>query len=302
MDVESNPNCPLCGATGSTWRGGSHKRCPEPDCGLIWLDPRPRAEDLHQLYSDYFTHRAPASARRRRLGRVAGRALVAVTGVGRERRELRLRLLEGRRPGRLLDIGCGDGRDLLPLRERGWEVEGQEIDPVAAERARSVHGIEVHLGRSEVLGGRRYHAVTMTHVLEHDPDPVALLAAAFSLLEPGGVLFALTPNPDGLGSRVFGDSWLGLDPPRHLYLLSPTALRRAAAEARLPGVKVWASAANADRYARGSLALRRAARGRAVTTPPVTDALLASGFQLLELAAHRARRTSGEECVLQVTA
>jgi 2-polyprenyl-3-methyl-5-hydroxy-6-metoxy-1,4-benzoquinol methylase len=57
---------------------------------------------------------------------------------------------------------------------------------VAAERARTVHGIEVHVGRlrPEAFAGKRYDAVTLAHVLEHEPDPVALLSACLAFLEP----------------------------------------------------------------------------------------------------------------------
>src|SRR6185369_9634976 len=47
-----NLSDPLFSAPG-LW---SFKRCAKEDCGLIWLDPMPRAEDLHLAYEQYFTH------------------------------------------------------------------------------------------------------------------------------------------------------------------------------------------------------------------------------------------------------
>jgi hypothetical protein len=111
----------------------------------------------------------------------------------------------------------------------------------------------------------------------------------------------ITPNPESLGLRVFGSSWLGLDPPRHVHLFSPSTLRRVAGAAGVPQAKVWTSAANADRYARGSLALGRLAR-RGLARPPVADALYGAAFQRLALAHHRVRRHTGEECVLEARA
>src|SRR3954462_7883745 len=32
------------------------KRCPNCECGLIWLDLAPLSEDLHLAYQKYFTH------------------------------------------------------------------------------------------------------------------------------------------------------------------------------------------------------------------------------------------------------
>lgn len=38
-------------------------------------------------------------------------------------------------PGRALDAGCGEGGDALWLAERGWEVTGTDVSPVALSRA-----------------------------------------------------------------------------------------------------------------------------------------------------------------------
>ncbi|MBB6333892.1 bifunctional 2-polyprenyl-6-hydroxyphenol methylase/3-demethylubiquinol 3-O-methyltransferase UbiG [Schaalia hyovaginalis] len=40
----------------------------------------------------------------------------------------------GAKPGRALDIGCGEGADLLWLAERGWEVVGVDVSATAIER------------------------------------------------------------------------------------------------------------------------------------------------------------------------
>jgi len=39
-------------------------------------------------------------------------------------------------PGRALDVGCGEGADAIWLAERGWQVTGVDLSPVALERAR----------------------------------------------------------------------------------------------------------------------------------------------------------------------
>src|SRR6185369_11326195 len=78
MCAESNvirtvprPECLLCGSKGELlYRSlpdrlfgapgtSDFKRCPNPDCGLLWLDPKPLAEDLHLAYKQYFTHANP---------------------------------------------------------------------------------------------------------------------------------------------------------------------------------------------------------------------------------------------------
>ncbi|MQM25519.1 class I SAM-dependent methyltransferase [Glycomyces albidus] len=41
----------------------------------------------------------------------------------------------GLRPGRALDVGCGEGADAIWLARRGWQVTGIDISAVALERA-----------------------------------------------------------------------------------------------------------------------------------------------------------------------
>ena len=54
-------------------------------------------------------------------------------------------------PGRLLEVGCGNGERLAHMRSLGWEVMGQEVDSTAAETVRKVYGIDVHQGSMETL-------------------------------------------------------------------------------------------------------------------------------------------------------
>ena len=43
-------------------------------------------------------------------------------------------------PGRAIDLGCGEGGDVLWLAEQGWEAEGLDISPTAVGRARAEAG------------------------------------------------------------------------------------------------------------------------------------------------------------------
>jgi len=137
--------------------------------------------------------------------------------------------------GRLLDIGCGNGSFLACMRERGWEVQGIEPDPEASRLARERFGLEVVTGTLEEtsLPANSADAITMTHVIEHVPDPVGLLAACCRILKPGGKLVAVTPNVESLAHHLFGVGWTHLDPPRHFNLFSPRTLQSCAQQAGL---------------------------------------------------------------------
>jgi SAM-dependent methyltransferase len=71
-----------------------------------------------------------------------------------------------------------------------------------------------------------FHLVTLSHVLEHLPNPRQTLADIHRWLRPGGRVRIWVPNVESAESRVFGDLWFGLDVPRHLIHYSRTTVRR----------------------------------------------------------------------------
>lgn len=315
------PHCALCGRPGDvlytalrdrlfgvagTW---DVRRCLDTRCGLAWLDPSPLESDLHRLYSNYFTHTLmPERARgwRRFFPPVTAlsRWCYRWTPLHRARWRVAAMYLNRTVPGRLLDVGCGSGERLAAFRARHWDVVGQEIDAVAAQVAIARHGVTVHVGPlgDVALPTGAFDAITMSHVIEHAADPVALLRTCRALAKPGGVIVCVTPNVDGWGHRRFGRCWLGLDPPRHLHLFSPTSLRSAARRAGLIQASVWTTAANAEFIGAGSLDLkwqgfhRVGSGGR-----PHRDAVAAL-LQLVASGRHLIDGGSGDECVLYATA
>ena len=305
------PDCYLCGTPGNhLYQGLSDrlyrapgtwdlKRCPNPHCGLVWLDPMPLEEDMFLAYRDYFTHASRPTVQRG-VGRTTihwlYRALLWITRLGHQRRELRGFYLRGTPPGRLLEVGCGDGGQLAWLRTMGWQVEGQEVDPAAAEQARFAHGLHMHLGALAdlKLGGGAFDAITMSHVIEHVHHPVSLLKECRRLLKCGGTLVAVTPNINSFGHDRFGADWRGLERPRHLHLFSPKTLRVLAARAGFVQQQCWTTAANAQFLGEASLKFRQ---NRQCTDLEVNiQALL---FQFQAMVAHSVHKDSGEKCVLK---
>jgi len=133
----------------------------------------------------------------------------------------------GAERGKLLDLGCGNGRYLALMRDAGWDVTGVEPDPVAAKTAQEEFGIPVTVGTLQDAGlpAGSFDAITLSHVIEHVYDPIALLSECRRLLKPEGKAVIVTPNIKSLGHRKFGISWRGLEAPRHLFIFSLTTLR-----------------------------------------------------------------------------
>lgn len=99
-------------------------------------------------------------------------------------------------PGRVLDIGCGAGEFLSEFARRSWETVGVEPGPRYAEQARhrGVRVIEEPLTVELVEELGAFDAVLLIHVLEHLPDPEAMVRIVHRLLKPGGIFFCEVPN------------------------------------------------------------------------------------------------------------
>ena len=220
--------CNLCGSseqnplwTGHDWAYGFPGRftmveCAE--CGLVYLNPRPAAEEIGAFYpTDYEPFVRTAGARS------SWAALIQRLKL-RSRVRTVTRLAEG---GQLLDLGCGSGGFLLEMqRLPGWRVQGIEVNHKMAEFDREQLGLDVRAGTLEEaqLPAASLDVVTMWDVLEHLPDPLATLQEIRRILKPSGLLISSSPNAASLDARIFGRYWIGLDFPRHLYVFSPATV------------------------------------------------------------------------------
>ncbi|HEY1226080.1 MAG TPA: class I SAM-dependent methyltransferase, partial [Ramlibacter sp.] len=225
-------------------------------CDCAYLDPRPDSGSIHLAYVDYYTHRPIASANQRPRGLGAlkraltngyknwrfgvslqpsaaiGAFLVSMVPSKRVRIDRQFRHLPHREgKGRVLDVGFGSGAFLDEAQLLGWDAVGVDIDPTAVANARA-RGLNVFAKSLDHLDFEEesFDVITISHVLEHVHDPVALLRTCFRLLRPGGMLWIETPNIDSVGHARFGRHWRGLEPPRHLVIFGLRALRNVLSE------------------------------------------------------------------------
>jgi SAM-dependent methyltransferase len=140
--------------------------------------------------------------------------------------------------GRYLDVGCGSGGSLGVAKALGWKVSGIEMDKAAAAKAlRFTEKIHVGDILSALFPGGGFDLVTAFHVLEHVPDPIAVVRRMLDWLAPDGQLIIEVPNAGGLGASLFGKAWSGLELPRHLAQFTPQSL--ASAVERAGGKMLW---------------------------------------------------------------
>lgn len=128
-------------------------------------------------------------------------------------------------PGRVLEIGCGDGAMLRMMQDRGWEALGTERTDEMARAAMDRHGVRVLVGSVEAIpAGEQFDLIVMFQVLEHLAAPEAVVEACARHLAPGGHLLISVPNFASWQSRFAGPLWFHLDVPRHLNHFSPESI------------------------------------------------------------------------------
>jgi SAM-dependent methyltransferase len=142
---------------------------------------------LVRFYDDAYTHAPDAAAaygRWRALGALGKAdhvvALCAQAGVcagGHQAGEHGV----GGGSFKMLDVGCGDGALLCELHRRGFggALSGVEITEAAVAIARSrpqIDSVELYDGLHLSAADGAYELGVLSHVLEHVPDPVALLS------------------------------------------------------------------------------------------------------------------------------
>jgi SAM-dependent methyltransferase len=188
--------CPLCASPGishavTDCRGIAIWRC--STCGLRFMNPQYSSRALAEYYSRY-TSRDPSVLR---------------TGYDPQRRERKRANMELLRPlvppgGRLLSIGCGDGLELLLLREMGYRVEAYDVDPATAAAVQSATGIRVQSGDLFALPIERdaWDCLFLDQVIEHPKNPADYLRLIRELLAPGGVCYLGVPNIGSLSHRL----------------------------------------------------------------------------------------------------
>lgn len=122
------------------------------------------------------------------------------------------------RGARVLDVGCGGGLLSEAMAVAGAEVVGIDLSPSVLEVAR-LHALESGLTidyrevaietLADVEPGS-FDAVTCMEMLEHVPDPAAVIGAAARLLKPGGSLFLSTLNrtPKAFALAIVGAEYV----------------------------------------------------------------------------------------------
>lgn len=214
---------------------GEYVICRCSVCGLEQTLPRPLPDDLKQMYETYYNFGGERGTTYTRLrewffASWLYRIWLTLDGDGS------FHTRKGR--GRLLDIGCNEGRGLKIYRRNGFSPEGLELNPRAAKVARSA-GFAVHETLLEDFHpAAAYDVAVLSNVLEHSLDPRRMLQDVARILKPEGQVWISCPNNESWLRRVFGRVWINWHVPFHIVHFSPSTVRELLVETGFTGVKV----------------------------------------------------------------
>lgn len=152
----------------------------------------------------------------------------------------------------VLDVGCGGGLLSEALAARGAQVQGIDLAEEVLQAARlhlesSGVNVEYRAISAEALAAEQpecFDLVTCLEMLEHVPDPGAIVQACAKLVRPGGtvVFSTINRNPKAFALAIVGAEYLLNLIPRgtHDYarLIRPSELDRWARAAGLEVIEL----------------------------------------------------------------
>lgn len=135
--------------------------------------------------------------------------------------------------GRVLDVGCGSGLNLLALRDCGF-TNLLGVDPFISKPLWFRGGIKVEKCELHEVQGK-FDLIMFHHVFEHLGDPFGTLRTACRLLAEGGQVLIRIPLSDSLAAQKYRENWVQMDAPRHIMLHSRKSMNLLA---KLSGFKI----------------------------------------------------------------
>ena len=167
-------------------------------CSLHYVNPRPQAELIIESYSaaEDPTFVAQNQGRIHSFEKVLRKVLT----------------LERRQDGqgqRFLDIGCAGGASLVAAKACGFDPVGVEPSRWMADYGRRTYGVDIRDGilQPGMFPEGTFDVITLWDVLEHNPEPKALLDMIRQLLRPNGLFVLSYPDFRSAIGRILGDRW-----------------------------------------------------------------------------------------------
>ena len=191
------------------------------NCNLEQTTPLPNQMEMNALYEQFYNFSGESNTRYTQLrGKFINsffyRTWLAFDG------DISFQRVSG--TGKLLDVGCNEGRSLGFYQGHGFSAEGLELNSKAAEVARR-KGFIVYGSTLEGFSTEnKYDVIVLSNVLEHSLSPDTMLLHIHRLLKPNGQVWISCPNSQSWLRTVFGRYWINWHVPFHVVHFSPDTL------------------------------------------------------------------------------
>ncbi len=107
----------------------------------------------------------------------------------------------GRKPGKVLDVGTGDGRLSSYLDSLGYTMHACDCLPETDWKLKHIAYRQCNIAQGLPFQDETFDYVVCTEVIEHMENPFALCREIRRVLRPGGAVIMSTPNILNLRSR-----------------------------------------------------------------------------------------------------
>jgi len=202
----------------SPYNNQEYKRYECPNCDVHWWEPLKIIPEFYE--SEVFEHY------------IAFHECVGTKP--REYHKVFFKHFPSNVRGKLLDVGCGDGRFLRHAKEQGFEVWGIDFDKKSVENVKRNLGIDTVFAMSleefyEYAKERnlKFDVITFFEVLEHQDKPREFLEMVKGLLREGGYIAGSVPNRETvLFESLWKYTYVDL-PPHHFLRFSQKSLENA---------------------------------------------------------------------------
>ena len=227
---EEISTCQVCGSSERTlkFEDAPYKVFTCSNCSFVYVSPRLTGQALLDVYNE--TYWKSDNPKERGYADYAKESALYLKTY-RKRMKLVSKWLP--KAGRILDVGCAAGYFLRVAQQHGHDVHGVELSEAIAKQAID------SLGPERVFNGflddavaarnwqdQSFDLVTIWDVIEHVPEPQALLASIKKLIKPGGKLLLETQNVDSKLANRLGKRWHHYKHDEHLYHFNPSTISK----------------------------------------------------------------------------
>ncbi len=195
-------------------------------CGLIYLNPRPDKEEIHEFYPHW------SSVSKQNVP-------ISLDWKAKKNNFNLLKRHLKKKGSKVLDVGSGSGEFLSLMQRAGWGVSGVEYAQNTSNFARDNLGLNVlnkDLLETNFEDGY-FDLVTLWDSLEHLHKAGETLLEINRILKKDGILVISCPNIDNLCVLLFKDSWY-TNSPRHLYQFSSEGIKSFLAKTNFKPFKI----------------------------------------------------------------